>query len=33
MIICDETLKNLLGEDQFPSFSLMKYLKKHILVE
>lgn len=31
MINCDEKLKSLLGEDQFQSFSLMKYLKKHIL--
>lgn len=32
MIVCDEPLKKLLGEEQFPSFSLMKYLKKHIVV-
>lgn len=32
MIICDDKLKELLGEDQIQSFGLMKYLKKYFIV-
>lgn len=31
MILCDEPLRALFGEEKIRAFSLVKYLKKHII--
>ena len=31
MILCDDKLKELTGEETINSFGLMKYIKKHLL--